>query len=138
MLTTINALLQILSILANPQPEFSGSLSRYDPGVMGRVLEWRHETGYPAGFDPYQDYDGYIAVMWCEWVGHAADLDLYVDGEFVGTKHVLISDCANPQHLHTLHWMATAGIAAEVDYAAWQAWGLEDGVGAWIDVRVTE
>jgi len=65
----------MMSILLSVAPT-EGSLSRYDPGVMDRVLEWRHTTGYPAGFDPYaRPYDGYIAVADCDLVGKDAEVD---------------------------------------------------------------
>jgi hypothetical protein len=130
----ILAALAIANFAATPQQQFEGSLSRYNPDVMPRVLEWRHDNGIPAGFDPYRGYDGYIAVAWCELVGKEADVQVYVRGEYIGTKHVLIADCAG--HWSTYRWMYEQQIAAELDWQSWCSWGLEDGTGAWVKVEV--
>ena len=123
----------------DPSPlRFEGSLSRYDPGVMESVLDWRHRNGIPDGFDPWgETYDGYIAVVGCQHVGEAAVLWLTVDGvRQVQPKRVYVADCTTPGRPAAV-WMKEQQIAAEVDHAAWQAWGIEDGRGAWAVVELS-
>lgn len=121
---------------------FEGSLSRYDPGVFERVLDWRHTNGIPGNFDPYPidqpPYDGFIAVIGCENVGKVATLTLTIDGVTLpDRKRVLVSDCTSPGR-PAAEWMTEHQIAAEVDYAAWVAWGVRDGEGAWVEVEIQE
>lgn len=114
-----------------PPSHFEGSLSRYDPGVFERVLDWRHTHGIPAGFDPYrEDYAGYIAVIGRENVGREGWLTLTVDGIEVGTYRVYVSDYTSPG-TPAAKWMYDELICCEVDFAAWQEWGVIDGEGAW-------
>lgn len=128
MLEIIETLILTLLLMHVPS---EGSLSRYDPGVMERVLDWRHKHGIPAGFDPYgRNYDGYIAVADCDRVGDTAVLDLYISGEYMGQKTVLISDCAGAPE--TVQWMIDHRIVAEIGWQGWTDWGIEDGAGAWI------
>lgn len=122
--------------------QFEGSLSRYDPGVMSRVLEWRHRNGIPAGFDPWpigrEPYDGYIAVIGCEHVGKTAVMWVTIDGvRQEQPKQVYVADCTTPD-APAADWMRDYQIAAELDYAAWQAWGVVDGRGAWVEVTILE
>lgn len=118
-----------------PPSYFEGSLSRYDPGVMEGVLHWRHTNGIPAGFDPYGDYDGYIAVIDCRNVGRVGWLTPTIDGVTHEPRRVYVADCTSPGRPAAV-WMEENQIAAELDYEAWQAWGIVDGEGAWVVVEL--
>lgn len=139
-----------LAMATTPPPEhphvrpstFEGSLSRYNPGVMEDVLAWRHENGIPAGFNPWpvggRPYDGFIAVIGCENVGKTALLWLTIDGVTLpDPKRVYIADCTSPGR-PAAQWMVDHQIAAEVDYEAWNEWGIVDGRGAWVEVEIGE
>lgn len=105
---------------------------------MERVLEWRHSNGIPSGFNPWpaEPYDGFIAVIGCENVGRDALLWLTIDGRTLPEpKRVYVSDCTSPGR-PAAEWMVSNRVAAEVDYAAWVAWGIRDGSGAWVVVEL--
>ena len=130
----------IVSVMSSPVEATAtneGSLSRYDPGVMEIVLEWRHTNGIPSGFDPYgKEYDGYIAVMNCSDVGKEAELTLTINYERQHPIKVLISDCTESEA--TKDWMLSNGIVAELDYDSWVANGIKDGEGAWAELEIIE
>ena len=125
----------LLAPIASTPPVRSGSLSRYDPGVMERVNEWRHTNGIPSGFDPYSvDYDGFIAVEGCVNVGKTATAYVTIERVRTGPYSFYISDCAdNPA---TVGWMHRNKIAAEIDYEAWVTLGIVDGKGAWVELTI--
>lgn len=121
---------------------FEGSLSWYDPGVFERVLEWRHSNGVPAGFNPWpvgrEPCDGFIAVIGCENVGRTAVLWLTIDGvRLPEPKRVYVADCTSPGR-PAAQWMTEHQIAAEVDWLAWEGWGIVDGEGAWVRIEIQE
>lgn len=129
----------IVSVMSSPVESTAineGSLSRYDQGVMERVLEWRHTNGIPSGFDPYKEYDGYIAVMDCSDVGKEAELTLTINYEKQHPIKVLISDCTESEA--TKDWMVSNRIVAELDYDSWIANGIKDGEGAWAKLEIVE
>lgn len=120
---------------APPPPSyFEGSLSRYDPGVMNRVIDWRYQNGIPEWFDPHrEDYDGFVAVIDCRNVGRSGSMTVIIDGEERGTFRVYVSDCASPG-TRAARWMIKANVAAEIDYDTWKEWGIVDGRGAWVEI----
>ena len=132
------AALLLLSAPVQSQHTFliEGSLSRYAPGVMPRVNEWRHDNGIPGGFNPYQDYDGYLALEDCSDVGKVATAHLIIDRVQSGPYYFYISDCTESPH--TIEWMRRNRIAGELDYEAWQRLGIVDGRGAWLQIEVIE
>lgn len=139
--TVIELVATAVTLAITPQPKapppsyFEGSLSRYAPGVFEQVLDWRYTHGVPAGFNPWQaEYDGYVAVVDCRNVGRDAWLWITIEGvERAEPYHVYVSDCATPGTA-AAEWMRKHRIAAEVDFEAWQRWGVVDGRGAWVKV----
>ena len=135
----------LLAITPPPEPPpykpppsyFEGSLSRYDPGVMERVIDWRHTHGIPAGFDPYREDYAYIAVIDCRNVGRSGWLTPTIDGVTYEPRRVYVADCTSPGR-PAAKWMYDEVIAAEVDFAAWIDWGIVDGEGAWVVVVLDE
>lgn len=121
--------------VSEPPDYYDGSLSRYAPGVMEGVMEWRHGHGIPGGFDPYRpEYAGFVAVVDCRNVGRAGWLWLTVEGERRPLPYrVYVADCASPGSA-AADWMERERIAGEVDYAAWTDWGIVDGQGAWVEI----
>ena len=135
-LPLVLALAALLLLAAPVQSQHTfmieGSLSRYAPGVMPRVNEWRHDNGIPGGFNPYQDYDGYLALESCQDVGKVATAYLIIDRVQSGPYTFYISDCTESPH--TIEWMQRNRIAGELDYEAWQRFGIVDGRGAWLQI----
>jgi hypothetical protein len=104
---------------------------------MEQVIQWRHENGIPAGFDPFGDYDGYIAVLDCRNVGRSGWLTPTIEGVTGHPRRVLVADCASPGTA-AARWMSDNNICCEVDYQGWVDWGIQDGRGAWVVVELDE
>jgi len=120
-----------------PPTQYEGSLSRYDPGVMESIMDWRHTNGIPAGFNPYGDYNGFIAVLDCRNVGKVAWVTVTIEGVTYEPKRVYVADCTSPG-TSAARWMVSNSIAAELDYQAWVDWGIVDGRGAWVEIVIEE
>jgi hypothetical protein len=120
-------------IFTPPPDNYTGSLSRYDPQVMERVIEWRYEHNVPAGFDPWPTYATYVAVVDCRNVGRSGWMTLTIEGETRPPERIYVTDCATPG-TPAAEWMEREQIAAEIDYGSWVRFGIEDGKGAWAEI----
>lgn len=86
--------------------ELDGYLSRYDEQPTIATLEYRKSIGdVPSD----KKYDGYIAVLSCDYIGLEGILSTTV-GDF----QVVVYDCAGNDGGHS--WMKANDIVAEIDW----------------------
>lgn len=97
----------------------TGYASVYNMAVFEGTIAWRHEAGqFPAdASELLEEYDGFIATMYCGYVGDDALLSYYVNEQKkMITKRVLVSDCAVRNDSDgTRTWMSENNIVAEID-----------------------
>ena len=136
LLLAVDAHAQHTPQLAQPDYLMQGSLSRYDAGVMERNNEWRHTNGVPGGFNPHGEYDGYLALFDCDDVGKVVTALITIDRVQSGPYRFYVADCTESPY--TKRWMLDNRIAGELDYEAWQRFGIVDGRGAWLQIEAVE
>lgn len=92
-----------------------GYASVYNYSVFEATLDWRIGAGQLTESET-REVDGYVATLWCGYVGDTAILKYMSKQKKITTKRVLVADCAVRNDSDgTRTWMQENNIVVEVD-----------------------
>lgn len=105
----------------------SGTASRYDPGVMERVVERRLQPDalawrYPLPV-PLPDVDGYVAMRDAAMLGRVVYARPVTPGASLRWERFLVTDCAGS--VEARRFMSV--VPVEVDGVTAERWGMGPG-----------